>query len=200
MPTSSSSIAYRSLVAAVEHPGTSKEVAAAIKAALELPGAHVDLVDNYGLTVLNRCASNSEAVKRLLSLGADWSIASNDRNTPIYVAAYWGASSSITELISAGADVNSRGENAATPLFIAAMRGHTDAVRTLLAAGADWHLADRRGRTPEQVLLLNEKAPTEICAMLRAMREREELQAESFLVPPSVGKNYPSAPRRARKV
>lgn len=144
-------------------------------AALAMPGAHIDAKDLSGRTVLNRLGQDALAVKRLLDLGADCSIPSEEGYVPLHIAAFWGTGNAVIDLLAAGAEIDVRGTNNITPLFLAASAGRSEVVRVLLLSGANWRLKNLNGQTPEQASAATRNDGAECFSMLRAVREQAEL-------------------------
>ena len=82
-------------------------------------------------------ATDSEAVRSLVSQQADVNAAAGDGTTALHWAAYKGDLASARVLIDAGADVAARNRYSVTPLVLACERGHAPLVEALLDAGAD---------------------------------------------------------------
>lgn len=105
-----------------------------------------------------------EIVRVLLEAGADPSLATADKTTPLMVAAGLGrgtylpgqkrgartpnAEQTVKLLIDAGATVNTANEAGFTALHGAAFKGLNEVIESLLAHGADINVRDYRGRTP----------------------------------------------------
>jgi ankyrin repeat protein len=106
--------------------------------------------DAEGWTPLTIAAYHGkrEAVKALVSLGADVNIPMNDGATPIIVATGNGHLDVVMTLASLGADVNIPMHNGATAVLIAAQGGHLDAVKALCSFGANVNLVMGDGRSP----------------------------------------------------
>ena len=104
-----------------------------------------------------------EIIRLLLEAGADWSLTTVDRTTPLMVAAGLGRSSFTPEtprgrrtpgaeaavriLVEAGADVNVVNEADFTALHGAAFKGLNEVIEYLVAQGASIDAQDFRGRT-----------------------------------------------------
>jgi ankyrin repeat protein len=120
---------------------------------MKRPGI-LDMLIDAGppLDIFDAASIDRSAVLRALiehdpSLPRAWSPAGE---TPLHIAAYFGAVSCIELLAHAGAhlDTPSRDANARTPLHAATAGGHIDACRALLRAGADPNARDAGGLTP----------------------------------------------------
>jgi ankyrin repeat protein len=93
-----------------------------------------------------------EIVHLLLRRGANPNITTDDQQTPLQLAAYFGSTEVVEMLIAAGADVNTaETANGHTALVAAARNGHTEVIRMLLDAGADRSVRIKDGRVAYQV-------------------------------------------------
>lgn len=107
-----------------------------LKMFIEEYGLAVDTANN--LMIRNAAAEGrTEAVKYLLSQGADYSVFNND---PLHDAAKNGHLDTVAVLLDAGADVNA---GQGKILIAAARKGQLDVVRFLLDRGADPTLEDQ---------------------------------------------------------
>ena len=91
---------------------------------------------------------DAEAVRLLLSSGADPDSRQVDDATALHWAVYREDVAMAALLIEAGADINSANRLGTSPLFIAAEVGNTELIERLLAASADPNLALHLGETP----------------------------------------------------
>jgi len=112
----------------------------AIAAALELEPASLNLQGDGGQTPLMYGVLNGkeQAVRHLLSVGADTSIPENDGYTPMHGAAFRGRAAIAKMLIEHGLNPSDRHTDGYTPLHRACWGrqiGHAETVRVLLAAG-----------------------------------------------------------------
>src|SRR6185436_16910900 len=105
-----------------------------------------------------------QVMQVLLDAGADMKLTSDDRTTPLMVAAGLGrctfnpnikrglrsasAEAAVTLLLDKGADINATNEAEFTALHGAAMRGLNEVIKILVDRGADINARDYRGRTP----------------------------------------------------
>src|SRR5262245_29094609 len=89
----------------------------------------------------------TDAIKRLISSGADISARDDDGNTALLRAASAGKTQSVNTLLSAGAPVNEENHMGEQPLMLAAAGGYVDIVGSLLRRGADLAARTRRGET-----------------------------------------------------
>uniref|UniRef100_K3XAR5 Uncharacterized protein n=1 Tax=Globisporangium ultimum (strain ATCC 200006 / CBS 805.95 / DAOM BR144) TaxID=431595 RepID=K3XAR5_GLOUD len=80
--------------------------------------------------------------------GADVHMRDSCGNTPLHLAAAYGACEFARNLIRASADINSVNQNESSPLHLAAANGEYQIVRCLLEAGADVDMVDAAGNTP----------------------------------------------------
>lgn len=102
-----------------------------------------------GCTPLMQAAEHEaeDAVRVLLSRGADLEACDSYGNTPLHMACHTKNLRIVQDLVAAGAKVNARTEDGCTPLFIAT--GHSTAamVEFLLDAGAEIEATDNEGHT-----------------------------------------------------
>lgn len=89
-----------------------------------------------------------EALRTLLSKGADVNATAADGTTALHWASHRDEVDSADLLIRAGANVNAANDLGATPLWTASMNGSAAMVRRLLQAGANPNLALLLGETP----------------------------------------------------
>ena len=116
-------------------------------AATPVAGAAANGVDAPAIVDAAR-VQDTDAVRTLLSEGADVGAAQPDGATALHWAAYRDDHETAALLIEAGADVNATNELGATPLWLAADNGSAVMVDGLLAAGADPDIALLNGETP----------------------------------------------------
>ena len=93
----------------------------------------------------------TEAVKVLLTAGADIHTTDNGGDTPLHMACSVSENTdTVKVLLTAGADIDStRGSDGYTPLHLACLEIDNDeTVKVLLTAGADIHTTDNDGDTP----------------------------------------------------
>ena len=130
-------------------------------------GAHVNLQDNDGQTVLHHAAfrGHSDVMKELLDSKADVNARDNNSKTALHHAASRGHSDVMQMLLDRKADVNAIDDDGYTPLHCAAKNGHVNAVKTCLSNGADvnivdtaLHLAAYAGHSDVMQMLLDRKA------------------------------------------
>ena len=91
---------------------------------------------------------DAEAIRLLLSGGADPDSRQVDDATALHWAVYREDVDMAALLIEAGADINSANRLGTSPLFIAAEAGNAELIERLLEAGADPNLALHVGETP----------------------------------------------------
>jgi hypothetical protein len=89
-----------------------------------------------------------EAVKKLISDGADLNAATTQGQTPLHLAAKKGWQDVVRFLVKEGADVNTKDNVGMTPLHWAAHLGHVEVVQILLSLGADINAKTNGGSTP----------------------------------------------------
>jgi len=88
---------------------------------------------------LHLAAKNrTEAVKTLITAGADVNARNNNGETPLHCAVYEGShkKEAIKILIAAGADVNMKGNDGITPLQMAIKEDNPEIAEILREAGA----------------------------------------------------------------
>lgn len=116
-------------------------------------------------TPLHRAAlfNHSDAVQKLLELGANINAADEHAFTPLHVAAFRGFEGIVEVLLAHKADVNANDEAGYTPLHYAAKQGWQGIVNELLIAGADPDAATtKRKLTP---LMLAAMLGQEACVL-----------------------------------
>ncbi|MCV2890690.1 ankyrin repeat domain-containing protein [Ruegeria aquimaris] len=109
---------------------------AEIEALLE-SGLDVDTVEMVTPLLMAALSNQLEAVRLLLSKGADPDIASSAMGTALHAAAQRGFADIVRVLLDAGANLESRNPDRYTPLMIAALNNRANVVAALLEAGAD---------------------------------------------------------------
>ncbi len=92
--------------------------------------------------------SDTQAVRELLSRGANANAKDEDGNTPLHYTAVKGRTDEVRLLLEGRADVNAKGVGRFTPLHEAVYWGQSDVTRLLLEAGADINAVDEYGKTP----------------------------------------------------
>ncbi|ABK44143.1 Ankyrin repeat-like protein [Magnetococcus marinus MC-1] len=100
----------------------------------------VDARAEHILTALNMAViqGHVEMVKLLLEKGADATLADEDGNTPLHVAAIKNELVCAEALLASGkVDVDARGNHSRTALNMAVRKGHVEMVKLLLEKGAD---------------------------------------------------------------
>jgi hypothetical protein len=117
-------------------------------------GAALDEPDAHGCTALYlaSCEDHTPVVALLLDGGADPTLASGSRMTPLAIASHYGCTETVRCLLahpSAAITINRR-ENlrGRTALWWACQGGHGGVVRLLLEHGADPTIANNHGATP----------------------------------------------------
>ena len=91
---------------------------------------------------------DAEAVRLLLTSGADPDARQSDGATALHWAAYQEDVDMLAALVQAGANVNSTNRLGASPLYLAAKNGNAELIKNLLRAGADPNLTLPNGETP----------------------------------------------------
>ena len=89
-----------------------------------------------------------EAVRMLLSQGAEVTATAPDGATALHWASYWDDVEAAELLIRAGADVNAANDLGAAPLWVASLNGSAPMVQALLDAGADPNASLLSGEAP----------------------------------------------------
>ena len=91
---------------------------------------------------------NIDAMKVLLSAGAETAMENSLGNTWIHCAIYGNCSKEVLQtVINSGAAVNATNKENCTSLILAGWKGNADAINKLLSAGADSAIADANGNT-----------------------------------------------------
>jgi ankyrin repeat protein len=136
-----------------------------VRTTRNLPEAGFGGISFKGATPLFVAASvgNIQAVRALVSAGADPQIPTDLKTTPVAAAAGLGSPQSARDytdeeknnlfettkfLVSLGADVNAAGEHGWTPLHGAAYKGIDQVVQFLMEHGANANVFDEYGQTP----------------------------------------------------
>jgi len=106
----------------------------------------IQIVQNDRLLKYSKNKASLAEVKKFVELGADVNCVDHDMNTPLHLAAKFGAFSTIKFLIKNGANVNAKNKNGMTPLmYIAAYGGYSfykserikNTIKYLIENGAD---------------------------------------------------------------
>jgi ankyrin repeat protein len=124
---------------------------------LLLKGKNID-IERRGVsewTALHNAVESGslEALKLLLSHGADVNALTEESWTPLHAAA-WNGRTEITKLLlSHGADVKCTIKNGSTALYLAAEFNYVESVRELLSHGADIDRASDSGHTPLHIAI-----------------------------------------------
>lgn len=113
-------------------------------------GADLNIVGRSGTALMAALRSQQmDAVGYLLSKGANATLADQQGNTPLHIAAFSARTTpAITMLIAAGAQPNAINLNGDTPLHIAASYRNQPGVDALLAHGAKTNIKNYAGQTP----------------------------------------------------
>lgn len=120
---------------------------------LRLIDRHSDHLDDrslFGETALAAaCSNGSEQVaQRLISSGANISLATLSEQTPLHLAARNGHLNLVRLLLESGSEVNSVDSRKATPLHSAAEAKQTEIAKLLLQYGANVIAVDENGHPP----------------------------------------------------
>jgi len=118
-----------------------KEDRPSIVALLEATGLKLDLP-----SVAKR--GDLDAVRALLSEGADTEERMEDKSSALHWSAVQGHYEIVEALLEAGADPNVRSEDGGTPLHWAAFLGESEMVELLLVEGAKPNIKNNNGQTP----------------------------------------------------
>jgi len=92
-----------------------------------------------------------EAVRFLVSKGADVNAKIHEDATSLHMASLKGSTELAKVFVSAGADVNAKDNSGFTPLHVAAFSGHTELAKFLVFNGADIHAKATNGKTPSDL-------------------------------------------------
>lgn len=101
--------------------------------------AHADVADE--LTAAAR-AGNLDALRTLITSGADVDVRQADGTSALHWAVLGGQHAMMNELLQRGADANAADRYGTTPLSLAALNGDAVAAEALLLAGADANAVD----------------------------------------------------------
>lgn len=122
-------------------------------------GARINGANSQGITpLLAGCLQlDAPMIKSLATLGADVnaSLAGDDDDTLLFVAAQNGNVSVIEALVELGADVNAPNNNSFTPVLVAAQYGHVEAIRVFAKFGGDVNFPNNDGITPIYIAAQN---------------------------------------------
>lgn len=124
-------------------------------------------------------AGQHEAVRTLLSAGADPHVANPRRRTALVLAADQGHASCIDALVEGGAQLDPPGIFRQTALHLAGWQNHLEAVEALIGHGADLEVRDMTGATP-LALAASEDVPSVIRALLAAGADPATTTDEGF--------------------
>lgn len=122
-------------------------------------GADVNTVDYYsGQTALHKAvmldkdATPSDFVLRLLNYGADPNIQDRDGKTPLHVAVKNDDYGSVFYLLRHEANLNTQDAQGWTPLHIAVIQNYYELAKYLLEKGADSTIKDNQGGLPSSYI------------------------------------------------
>jgi ankyrin repeat protein len=105
-----------------------------------------------------------DAIKILVTFGADVNAPNSAGFTPVSVAARDGRVDAIKALVTFGADVNAPNSACHPPVFSAAMVGHADVIKVLFDLGADLNAIGKVGFPP--VIVAARAGHTHVVKML----------------------------------
>jgi ankyrin repeat protein len=114
-------------------------------------GAHVNAVNDFGVTPLSLACTNRNTamVDALLKAGANPNSAQGSGETVLMTCAWAGDPQSVGQLIARGADVNARESSyEQTALMWAAAEKHASVVRVLVENGAEVNARSKAGFSP----------------------------------------------------
>jgi ankyrin repeat protein len=122
--------------------------------ALKNGEASLDVKDRLGNTALHYLctADMMELAEKVITAGADVSIANNAGQTPLHFAAANGILSTIRLLLDKGAKINAQDMEDKTPLIYAVENIQADAAEYLLVSGADKHSRTITGLFPRDFI------------------------------------------------
>lgn len=104
--------------------------------------------------LLDACkAGDVEAVRQLLSAGADVNAKYEDGHTPLHAACANDHPDTVRLLLEKGADMNVENRFGHTPLHLACIYDHADVVQFLLEKGAKVNVRDMFGDTPLHIAM-----------------------------------------------
>jgi hypothetical protein len=148
-----------------------------VKAKVKPPqkGGYARYDTNWKKLHLAAWGNRLEAVKKLISDGADLNAATTQGQTPLHLAAKKGWQDVALFLVKEGADVNPKNQDGWTPLHEAAFNGKGEIIKLLVDSGADLYAKDEDGVTPLQVA-------NDTCKPL-LKKIQEELQKTGLLPP-----------------
>jgi len=110
-----------------------------------------------GKTALHWAAYNghTDAIAKLLEMGATIEATDNDGRTAVHAAAFNGHTSTVMALRVNRAEVDDKDNSGQTPLMLAAGNGQWDVVEWLVRIGADAHAKDKSGKAAFDEARLN---------------------------------------------
>ena len=111
-------------------------------------GADVNATNKENCTalMLTSLKGNVDAMKVLLSAGADRTIKDADGNVWVHYAVYGDIWKEVLQsMIDLGADVNAANKKNCTAIMLACMKGNVDTMKVLLSAGTDRSIEDADG-------------------------------------------------------
>jgi len=153
---------------------------------------NVDKRNKKGETVLHQSTikGNIEAVRKLLSEGANPNTVDNAGWSPLHEAAVAGSTALISLLLNHGASPNIHDKNSnITPLHDAAESGFVEIVRLLVSHGADTKARNSTGQTPFDLALnegVKEALSNTVCMMTESEAMDQSVIADDLLLPNNV--------------
>ncbi len=103
-------------------------------------------------------SSSSQFIKTLLELGADMNVQrTDDKVTPIKLAADWNNYMATRILLEYGADANIQNEDGDTPLYVCAGLGHFTVSQLLIESGCNVNMRNNADKTPLYVAVENKR-------------------------------------------
>ena len=102
-------------------------------------------------------SSSGEFIETLIDLGADVNVQrTDDKVTPLVLAASWNNYMAVHLLLESGADANIASVDGWTPIHAAASKGYFNVAELLIGKGSDVNVRNKEGKTPLYLAVYNE--------------------------------------------